>query len=186
MGFQLALSAFQSRFHARLGVRPGPAGYRVGGKRTRSGGSLRDLISHMVSVVIPTYNEAGCLSATLDSVANSKAKKEVIVVDAGSQDGTPEEAVKKGSRLLLSTRRQRAYQMNAGAQQARGCFLLFLHADTVLPASALDNIESFLSKNQIVGGGFARRYDSNSWFLRTTCLLADLPIKRTDWFLRDH
>ncbi len=140
----------------------------------------------MVSVVIPTYNEAGCLSATLDSVANSKAKKEVIVVDAGSQDGTPEEAVKKGSRLLLSTRRQRAYQMNAGAQQARGCFLLFLHADTVLPASALDHIESFLSKNQIVGGGFARRYDSNSWFLRTTCLLADLRIKWTGWFLGDQ
>jgi len=44
----------------------------------------------MISVVVPTYNEANYLSATLDSVADSRAEKEVIVVDAGSVDGTRE------------------------------------------------------------------------------------------------
>ena len=140
----------------------------------------------MISVVVPTYNEANCLSATLDSVANSKVQKEVIVVDAGSLDGTREVALKKGSRLLLSSRRQRAHQMNVGAQHARGSILLFLHADTVLPPLALDQIKSALTKDQIIGGGFARRYDSNSWFLRVTCLLAGLRTRWAGWFLGDQ
>ncbi len=140
----------------------------------------------MISVVVPTYNEANYLSATLDSVAASEAQKEVIVVDAGSVDGTRELARQKASCLLLSSRRQRAHQMNLGAQHARGSILLFLHADTVLPALALDQIESSLSRDQIIGGGFARRYDSNSWFLRITCLLAGLRTRWAGWFLGDQ
>jgi rSAM/selenodomain-associated transferase 2 len=140
----------------------------------------------MISVVVPTYNEANYLSATLDSVADSKAQKEVIVVDAGSVDSTRELAGQKASRLLISSRRQRAHQMNVGAQHARGCILLFLHADTILPASALNHIESSLSKGRIIGGGFARRYDSNSRFLRLTCLLAGVRTQWAGWFLGDQ
>jgi rSAM/selenodomain-associated transferase 2 len=147
---------------------------------------FRGVPRSMVSVVIPTYNEAHCLSATLDSVAGSKAQKEVIVVDAGSVDYTRELALEKATRLLLSPRRQRAYQMNVGAQEARGRILLFLHADTLLPTSALDHVESSLSRDQFIGGGFARRYDSNSWFLRTTCLLAGLRARCAGWFLGDQ
>ena len=88
----------------------------------------------MVSVVIPVFNEADYLSATLDSVAEGKAQKEIIVVDAGSLDRTLEIAGQKATRLLISSRKQRAHQMNLGARYARGSFLLFLHADTV-PAS---------------------------------------------------
>jgi rSAM/selenodomain-associated transferase 2 len=140
----------------------------------------------MISVIIPTYNEAVALTATLDSVAENKANKEVIVVDAGSVDRTSELAREKASRVLFSPRRQRAYQMNLGAQYACGATLLFLHADTLLPASALDCIASSLSKNRVVGGGFARRYNSNSCFLRTTCLLASLRTRWTGWFLGDQ
>jgi rSAM/selenodomain-associated transferase 2 len=140
----------------------------------------------MVSVIVPVHNEANYLSATLDSVADSKAQKEVIVVDAGSVDGTLELAGQKATRLLISSRRQRAHQMNLGARHARGSILLFLHADTVLPPEALDHIESSLSKERVIGGGFARRYDSSSWFLRTTCLLASLRTRLTGWFLGDQ
>jgi cellulose synthase/poly-beta-1,6-N-acetylglucosamine synthase-like glycosyltransferase len=76
--------------------------------------------------------------------------------------------------------------MNLGAWHARGSFLLFLHADTVLPRKALDHIEFALSKERVIGGGFARRYDSSSWFLRTTCLLAGLRTRLTGWFLGDQ
>jgi glycosyltransferase involved in cell wall biosynthesis len=134
--------------------------------------------SHIISVIIPTYNEATYLPATLDSVAGSNTNKEVIVVDAGSADGTSDLARAREAHVLLSQRRQRAYQMNLGASHAHGAVLLFLHADTVLPTAALDHIASSLSENGIVGGGFARRYNSDSWFLRTTCLFADL---RTRW-----
>ncbi len=140
----------------------------------------------MISVIIPTYNEASYLPATLDSVADSKTNKEVIVVDARSIDGTSDLARARDSRVLFSPRRQRAYQMNLGARHAQGRILLFLHADTRLRTSALDQIESALTKDRIVGGGFARRYDSNSWFLRMTCLLAGLRTRSTGWFLGDQ
>lgn len=144
------------------------------------------LPSHMISVIIPTYNEAAYLPSTLDSVAYSNTNKEVIVVDAGSVDGTSDLARARAARVLLSQRRHRAYQMNLGACHACGAVLLFLHADTVLPTAALDRIASCLSENGIVGGGFARRYDTSSWFLRTTCLLADFRTRWTGWFLGDQ
>jgi rSAM/selenodomain-associated transferase 2 len=140
----------------------------------------------MVTVVIPAYNEVNHLSATLDSVADSKAEKEVILVDAGSVDGTCELAAEKAAHLLLSSRKQRAYQMNLGARHARGSILLFLHADTILPRSALDHIELSLTDGRFIGGGFSRRYDSSSWFLRTTCLLAGLRTRLSGWFLGDQ
>jgi rSAM/selenodomain-associated transferase 2 len=140
----------------------------------------------MISVIIPTYEEAVALRATLDSVAENRTNKEVIVVDAGSVDSTSELAHGNASLVLFSPRRQRAYQMNLGAQHARGAILLFLHADTVLPASALDQIELSLTKDGIVGGGFSRRYDSNSRFLKATCVLASLRTRWTGWFLGDQ
>jgi len=76
--------------------------------------------------------------------------------------------------------------MNLGTRHAHGRALLFLHADTRLPASALDRIESTLLNDRVVGGGFARRYDSNSCFLRTTCLLAGLRTRMIGWFLGDQ
>src|SRR5258708_38257476 len=140
----------------------------------------------MMSVVVPTYNEDNYRCATIDSVADRNAQKETIVVDAGSVDGTRELAEQRASNVLLSSRRQRAHQMNFGAQHAHGSVLLFLHADTVLPPLALDHIKSSVAKDQIIGGGFARRYDSNSWFLRITCLLAGLRTRWAGWFLGDQ
>ena len=140
----------------------------------------------MISLIIPTYNEAVALAATLDSVAQNKANKEVMVVDAGSIDRTRELAREKAARLLFSPRKQRAYQMDLGARQACGTILLFLHADTLLPASALDYILLALSNKRVVGGGFSRRYNSNSCFLRLTCVLASLRTRSTGWFLGDQ
>jgi rSAM/selenodomain-associated transferase 2 len=140
----------------------------------------------MISVIIPTYNEAGALTATLDSVAENYGSKEVIVVDAGSNDCTVELAKHRADHVLFSARRQRSYQLNIGAKHASGATLLFLHADTVLPASALDCIKRTLMNDQIVGGGFSRRYNSESCFLRVTCWLASLRTRWTGWFLGDQ
>jgi rSAM/selenodomain-associated transferase 2 len=60
---------------------------------------------------------------------------EVVVVDGGSEDGTPALAAPLADRVL-SAPRGRARQMNAGAQEARGDVLVFLHADTRLPTNA--------------------------------------------------
>ncbi len=89
-----------------------------------------------LSVVMPVLNEAGGITATLQALAPLRAAgHEVIVVDGGSQDSTAALAALHASRVLTSAK-GRARQMNAGAAVATGDVLLFLHADTTLPAQA--------------------------------------------------
>jgi rSAM/selenodomain-associated transferase 2 len=140
----------------------------------------------MISVIIPTANEAGELPATLASLAVGQAQPEVLVVDAGSADGTPELAKAAGARVLSSPRRQRAAQMNLGAAAARGEILLFLHADTWLNANSLAAIERALARPGVVGGAFARRFAHLSRLLRLTCRLADWRGCWPGWFFGDQ
>lgn len=96
----------------------------------------------MISVVIPAYNEAKALPATLAWLAAEAADREVIVVDGGSSDATCEIVRSQPGVRLLSAPKGRVLQMNAGASAARGECLLFLHADTLLPDGALARIDA--------------------------------------------
>jgi rSAM/selenodomain-associated transferase 2 len=88
-----------------------------------------------LSIVIPTLNEADGIVEALTALTPLRARgHEVIVVDAG-EDGTAELARSRADRVLRGPR-GRAAQMNRGAAAARGDVLVFLHADTRLPASA--------------------------------------------------
>ena len=142
----------------------------------------------MISVVIPTSNEAQYLPATLDAIAATGvgARHEVVVVDASSSDETSTIASAHGARVLHSVTRQRAAQMNLGAVHAQGDVLLFLHGDTLLPAQALEKIEQAMQDRRVVGGAFARRYDSDSSLLRVTCALAGVRARLCGWFLGDQ
>jgi rSAM/selenodomain-associated transferase 2 len=89
-----------------------------------------------LSIIVPALNEAEGIAATLESLQALRLRgHEVIVVDGGSGDGTPERAAGLADRVL-ATRAGRAAQMNAGARVASGDALLFLHADTRLPEAA--------------------------------------------------
>lgn len=90
-----------------------------------------------ISIIIPALNEATGIVATLMPLQPWRAQgHEVILVDGGSLDGTPELA--EGlTDAVISTTRGRARQLNAGAAAARGDVLLFLHADTRLSDRAL-------------------------------------------------
>ena len=140
----------------------------------------------MISIIIPTFNEGRYLPGTLDAIEQNHSLHEVIVVDAGSSDGTVEIALKRRTQLISSSVKQRAAQMNLGAQSARGDVLLFLHADTRVPQDTLTKIESALANRCVVGGGFLRRYESASWFLRGTCALAGIRTRLSGWFLGDQ
>ena len=97
-------------------------------------------MSRRVSVIVPTLNEAAGIVAALESLAPLRAAgHEVIVVDGGSADGTARIA-RPHADVVLTAARGRATQMNAGAEIATGDVLLFLHADTRLPAGAADTI----------------------------------------------
>ena len=142
----------------------------------------------MISIIIPTHNEARFLPETLDAIgaAGIDRPHEILVVDAESSDRTTDLATMHGARVISSATRQRAAQMNLGASQALGDILLFLHADTSLPTCALGRIEHALNDPRIAGGAFARRYDSNSGWLRVTCALADVRGRSSGWFLGDQ
>ncbi len=90
-----------------------------------------------VSIVVPVLNEAEGIAATLRGLAALRAAAaELIVVDGGSSDATLHRCAGLADQLLTGPR-GRARQMNFGAARARGAILLFLHADTRLPADAL-------------------------------------------------
>jgi glycosyltransferase involved in cell wall biosynthesis len=94
-----------------------------------------------VSVVIPAYNEADRIVATVRAVQALVGVGEVIVVDDGSTDDTAEAARAVGAVVLRQTRnRGKAAAMEAGADTAHGDLLLFLDADlgvTACEAQAL-------------------------------------------------
>jgi glycosyltransferase involved in cell wall biosynthesis len=87
-----------------------------------------------ISVVIPTYNYAGYLRESIDSALNQTCEPiEVIVVDDGSVDETPEVLASYGNRIRTFRQENRgvAAARNFGASQARGDYLAFLDADDV-------------------------------------------------------
>ena len=73
----------------------------------------------MISIIIPTLNEAELLPALLADLAREAAAAEVIVVDGGSIDDTAEIARRAGARLLR-TAAGRGRQLAAGAQASQG------------------------------------------------------------------
>jgi rSAM/selenodomain-associated transferase 2 len=89
-----------------------------------------------LSIIIPALNEAASIADTLARLQPLRARgHEVIVVDGGSGDGTAALAAPHADHVLRAPR-ARASQMNAGARHASGDVLLFLHADTRLPADS--------------------------------------------------
>ena len=114
--------------------------------------------------MIPTLNEASHLPGTLQSLASAHGI-EIIVVDGGSDDGTLEIAQRAGCRVLRAVR-GRALQLNTGADAADGSLLLFLHADTRLPAGFEIAVRSALAERGVAGGAFRLRIDAPGWPLR--------------------
>ncbi len=140
----------------------------------------------MISIIIPTLDEADSLGTTIAAARSENISCEILVVDAGSCDDSVAIAAAAGARVLESRRRQRAYQLNLGAMHARGEVLLFLHADTLLSRNALQLISRALENREMVGGAFARRYASASRLLRVTCFLAQCRNQLIGWHLGDQ
>lgn len=160
-----------------------------------------------LSVIIPALNEEASIGHTLRSVYNAAGGRsarvqasettpsaphssaplrlrEIIVVDGGSQDDTVRKAediaaeYRDAARLsVVSSPRGRARQMNAGAADAQGDVLLFLHADTTLGSDAFAAMESALRRGA-EAGTFALRFSPSSPVLRLYAACTHLPWTR--------
>ncbi len=104
-----------------------------------------------LDVIIPVLDEADQLPELLASLAPWRADgAEVVLVDGGSRDATLAIAREQACQCLWAPR-GRASQMNAGGEASRGDNLLFLHADTRLPAHAVDLIAKALTGERCWG-----------------------------------
>jgi len=125
-----------------------------------------------ISVILPVLNEEKTIGPTLAAVM-ALHPHEIVVVDGGSTDRTRRISVEAGAKVLM-TGPGRARQMNRGALDASGDILLFLHADTRLPASALRDIAAALNDARYVGGRFDVELDSDRWLLNLVSFMISL------------
>lgn len=121
----------------------------------------------LLSIIIPTLNEAEHLPALLDDLGRQqRVSLEIVIGDGGSVDATRQIAEKYGVRFI-SARRGRGAQMNAAAEAASADYLLFLHADSriddsCLLGTAVDALAGALREQERTAGHFCLK------FMRTT------------------
>ena len=112
-----------------------------------------------LSIIMPVFDEAAEIESALAALAPCRRRGvELIVVDGGSRDGTPDLCRPLADRVV-SGQRGRALQMNAGAAAANGDVLLFLHADTRLPEGADQLVLDGLAGSGRAGGRTWGRFD---------------------------
>lgn len=130
-----------------------------------------------VAVVIPTYNVADKSSVALDSLqAQFTAATEVIVVDAGSTDGTV--TLAENAKIpvrVLSSELGRGQQIAAGIEAASTDWVLVLHADAELQPDAIENILRLVRADpSVIGGALGQRFQDDHPELLPIELLNDL------------
>ncbi len=96
-----------------------------------------------IAVVIPALDEAARIGACLESVGNDAV--EVVVVDGGSSDGTPEIAAGFEGVRVVPSPRGRGLQLNRGVRATRAPLLVFLHADCRLPRGWTEAVRGALA-----------------------------------------
>lgn len=120
-------------------------------------GTEKSAAASEISVIIPAWNEAQWLGTTLaaarEALANLECPGELIVVDNASTDATAELARSEGARVVAEPVNQISRARNTGARAAAGRYLVFVDADTRVPAELLRRAHELLAGGRACGGG---------------------------------
>ena len=133
-----------------------------------------------LSIIIPAYNAEANLPVCLSSLMpglESGLIREVIVVDGGSEDQTCRIAEGTGATVLTAPAKGRAAQLCHGADQARGDWLLFLHADTALSRDWAERAKAHIANQSDKAAAFTLAYRSDAH-------MAKVVARRANWRAR--
>lgn len=138
-----------------------------------------------VSLIVPAYNEEFLLPATLralkDAVAELGLPAELIVVDDGSTDRTAAIARDLGARVVAVRLRHIAGARNAGGRAATGDVLIFVDADTIVPADVLREAVAAIDAGAVGGGAGVRYVEGDPrWAVFVTAIVIWV-MRRTKW-----
>jgi rSAM/selenodomain-associated transferase 2 len=139
----------------------------------------------VISIVVPVLNESQLIVPFLEHLRAEAPAAEIIVVDGGSSDGTPELA-KRFPDQIIRQLGGRAAQMNAGAAIARGEIIWFLHCDSRLPSNAVQSLTCLLADSRFVGGCFRLRFPRKQWIYRVSDSLGNVGVDIFGFALGDH
>ena len=115
----------------------------------------------VISIIIPVLNEEKIINSFIARLSDNidSVPHEIIVVD-GSQDKDTIENIVDPTVIKVSSTLGRGQQLNTGAEIAHGDIFLFLHCDTILPHSALNDIINAFEGNDVGAGAFDIAIDS--------------------------
>ena len=117
------------------------------------------------SVVIISINEGSKIQDCISSIKlTGKKDVQIILSDGGSNDGTIEIALNNNIKVVTSLP-GRGIQFNTGAESVNGEVILFLHADTSLPADAFELLENYFRDEKVKIGTFRLSFDKNNFLL---------------------
>jgi rSAM/selenodomain-associated transferase 2 len=142
-----------------------------------------------LAVIIPTVNEETRVADAIRSAAAAGAD-EVVVVDGASSDGTVAAALAAGARVLISSGPLRARQLNEGAAASGSDVFLFLHADTLLPENAGQEVRRSIKEGAEFGAfsiGFLenrRRLRIAAWLINARSRIRFSPWGDQAQFIR--
>ena len=117
------------------------------------------------SVIIPAYNEEALLAETIAEIRRGiddllPIAGEIIVVDNNSVDRTPKIAIAAGARVVFEPINQISRARNSGAREAKGKYLFFVDADTIVPLPLLKQSLTFMLSGDVGAGGSTLCFDS--------------------------
>ena len=127
------------------------------------------------SIIIPAYNEAAELPATLAAIRSTMAQQELhgecIVVDNNSTDATSAIAKREGAdQVVFEPINQISRARNTGAKASRGRYLIFIDADTRINRELMSEALSLMQSNHYVGGGALVEFEEKAGLIGQACI----------------